>query len=78
MALDLELSWSLRDKVATLIDQGKPHMKEASTAKYFCCESAIKAAVMTVTRGAVYMPGSPPRSRLEGTYLFPSASSCGC
>jgi len=44
MALDMELSRMMRDKAALLIDQGKPHMKEASMAKYFCCEAAIRAA----------------------------------
>ena len=44
MALDMELSRMLRDKTVFLIDQGKPHMKEAAMAKYFCCEAAIRAA----------------------------------
>jgi alkylation response protein AidB-like acyl-CoA dehydrogenase len=44
MALELELSRMLRDKAALLIDQGKPHMKEAAMAKYFCCEAAARAA----------------------------------
>ncbi len=44
MALDIEISRMLRDKAALLIDQGKPHMKEASMAKYFCCEAANRAA----------------------------------
>lgn len=44
MALEMELSRMLRDKAALLIDEGKSHMKEASMAKYFCCEAATRAA----------------------------------
>lgn len=61
MALDLELSRFIRDKAALLIDQGEPHMKEASMAKYFCCESAKKAADYAVQiHGAIgYMDECP-------------------
>ncbi len=61
VALDLELSRMIRDKAATLIDQNKPHMKEAAMAKYFCCESAIKAAHYAVQiHGAIgYMDECP-------------------
>lgn len=44
MAINLELSRLLRDKVARFVDQGIPQVKESSMAKIFCCESAIKAA----------------------------------
>ena len=44
MALELELSRMIRDKAAFLVDQDKPSMKEASMAKYFCCEAAGRAA----------------------------------
>jgi len=61
MALELELSRFIRDKTATLIDQCQPHMKEASMAKYFCCESAKKAADRAVQiHGAIgYMDECP-------------------
>lgn len=61
MALDLELSRMMRDKAAILIDQGKPHMKEAAMAKYFCCESAVRASHYAVQiHGAMgYMDECP-------------------
>jgi len=61
MALDLELSRMIRDKAAILIDQRKPHMREAAMAKYFCCESAVKAAHYAVqVHGALgYMDECP-------------------
>lgn len=61
MALELDLSRFLRDRAATLIDHGEPHMKEASMAKYFCCESAKRAADRAVqVHGAMgYMDECP-------------------
>lgn len=44
MALNLEMGRLLRDKAATMADEGKPVMKEGSMVKWFACESAIKAA----------------------------------
>lgn len=44
MALSVELSRLIRDKAARLLAQGQPHGKEAAMAKWFCCESAKRAA----------------------------------
>jgi len=64
MALDLELSRMIRDKAAILIDLGQPHMKQAAMAKYFCCESAIKAANHAVQiHGALGFMDECPVSR---------------
>ena len=64
MALELDLSRFLRDRTATLIDRGEPHMKEASMAKYFCCESAKRAADHAVqVHGAMGFMDECPVSR---------------
>lgn len=44
MALELELSRLLRDKTALSIDEGRYDAKLSSMVKYFCCESAQRAA----------------------------------
>jgi len=48
MALNNELSRLIRDKAARQSDQGEPHGKEAAMAKWFCCESAKRAADLAV------------------------------
>lgn len=44
MALELETSRMLRDKAALTVDEGSVDMKLSAMAKYFCCESAKRAA----------------------------------
>lgn len=44
IALNLELSRLLRDKAATMVDDGERVMQHASMVKWFACESAIKAS----------------------------------
>lgn len=48
MAMNVELSRLVRDRAARLLMAGKPHCKEAAMAKWFCCESAKKAADQAV------------------------------
>ncbi len=61
MALELELSRLLRNKVAWMIEQEMPIIKESSMLKYFACESAKRAADSAVQiHGAVgYMDECP-------------------
>lgn len=44
MALEAELSRLLRDKAARAVDEGAVDRRLASMVKYFCCESARRAA----------------------------------
>lgn len=44
MALEAELSRLLRDKAARAVDEGSVNRGLSSMAKYFCCESAHRAA----------------------------------
>jgi butyryl-CoA dehydrogenase len=44
MAMNVELSRLIRDKSARLFMEGREHAKEAAMAKWFCCETAKRAA----------------------------------
>jgi short/branched chain acyl-CoA dehydrogenase len=44
IALNIELGRLIRDKAARLLDQNRSDAREVAMAKWFCCESAKKAA----------------------------------
>lgn len=48
MALEKELSRLIRDKAAVAVDEGHPDLRLSGMAKYFCCESAKRAADQAV------------------------------
>jgi short/branched chain acyl-CoA dehydrogenase len=64
MALDVELSRLIRDKAARLLEGGQTHAKESAMAKYFCCESAKRAADYAIqVFGALGVMDETPVSR---------------